>query len=115
MKALVSCLVLILSAVGMAQEDRFDLSVTFVGEKGPRGDAFLELLSRHFREVKFHERSPDTVPMGADVVVLDWPQGDPKPLRSPLGKRDDWTTPTVLIGSAGHCLAAPWQVRGGSG
>jgi hypothetical protein len=63
----------------------------------------------------------------ADVVILDWSQGDaqragrfefPYPerdLKSPLGSRDAWVKPTVLIGSAGHLLAACWQVHGGSG
>ena len=36
-------------------------------------------------------------------------------LKSPLGERSRWNTPTVLLGSAGHLLAAPWKVFGGSG
>jgi len=40
-----------------------------------------------------------------DVVLLDWPQteqpGDLPPKLSPLGKREEWTKPTELLGSAG--------------
>ena len=55
-----------------------------------------------------------------DVVLLDWGQSDSarddrKGGRSPLGDRDDWRKPTVLLGSAGLNLAVVWKVRGGSG
>ncbi|HTD86679.1 MAG TPA: hypothetical protein VK850_08885 [Candidatus Binatia bacterium] len=55
-----------------------------------------------------------------DVVLLDWPQSgstreDWKNERSPLGERDAWNKPTVLLGSAGLNLAVVWKVRGGSG
>lgn len=55
-----------------------------------------------------------------DVVLLDWPQSDStredwKSRRSPLGARDAWTKPTVLLGSAGLNLAVVWDVRGGVG
>jgi len=54
------------------------------------------------------------------VVLLDWPQSnstreDWKRGRSPLGDRNAWTKPTVLLGSAGLNLAVVWKVRGGSG
>ncbi len=57
---------------------------------------------------------------GFDVVLLDWPQSnsaqdDRKSGRSPLGERDEWSRPTVLLGSAGLNLAVVWKVRGGSG
>jgi hypothetical protein len=67
-------------------------------------------------------------PPAVDVVMLDWSQQDidrrippSKPslpeidLKSPLGERSRWTRPTVLLGSAGHLLAAPWKVFGGAG
>jgi hypothetical protein len=49
--------------------------------------------------------------------VLDWSQRDPrtKPPTSPLGKREAWGKPTVLLDSAGHLLTGAWEVRGGSG
>jgi len=56
---------------------------------------------------------------GFDVVVLDWPQQGERfrdaGFSSPLGKREEWSKPTVLLGSAGLNLAVAWKVRGGSG
>jgi len=53
-----------------------------------------------------------------DVVLLDWPQTR-GPIRhqreSPLGKRESWHKPTVLLGSAGLNLAVVWKLKGGSG
>jgi hypothetical protein len=61
-----------------------------------------------------------------DVVVLDWPQDDgvskwmlagdrTVPPRSPLGTRNAWTIPTLLLGSAGLNTAWAWDVKGGFG
>src|SRR5262249_54054217 len=54
-----------------------------------------------------------------DVILLDWPQGeyarDMRRLTSPLGGRDQWEKPTVLLGSAGLNLAVAWKLKGGSG
>lgn len=54
-----------------------------------------------------------------DVILLDWPQGEEtremRKLTSPLGRREDWTKPTVLLGSAGLNLAVAWKMKGGSG
>jgi hypothetical protein len=54
-----------------------------------------------------------------DVVLLYWPQSEEtremRMLQSPLGKREDWKTPTVLLGSAGLNLAVCWKLKGGSG
>ena len=36
-------------------------------------------------------------------------------LKSPLGRRDEWEKPTVLLGSAGLNLAVAWKLKGGSG
>jgi hypothetical protein len=56
---------------------------------------------------------------GFDVVLLDWPQGpetrEMSKLKSPLGKREEWRHPTVLLGSAGLNLAVSWKLKGGSG
>lgn len=56
---------------------------------------------------------------GFDVVVLDWPQEGRQELDwkepPPLGDRQAWTKPTVLLGSAGLNLAVVWKVRGGAG
>ena len=36
-------------------------------------------------------------------------------LKTPLGLRDEWEKPTVLLGSAGLNLAVAWKLKGGSG
>ena len=106
------------------------LRVVYVGKPGgDRARQFAEFLAGHFARAEVADRDrldPATV-AAADVVVLDWSQSDvqadgrlefPYPdrsLKSPLGPRASWTRPTVLIGSAGHLLAACWQVHGGSG
>ena len=51
----------------------------------------------------------------ADVVLLDWHQGGDRSAPSPLGARDAWTKPTVLLGSAGLNNAKAWEALGGSG
>ena len=53
-----------------------------------------------------------------DVVLLDWPQegmNDFPPKSSPLGARETWDKPTVLLGSAGLKLAVVWKLKGGTG
>lgn len=94
--------------------------ILFVGNEGtPRTEAFTGLLKKHFAEVSVADRKDFDPAIAADmdVVLLDWSQQDTMPPRSvsPLGTREDWSKPTVLLGSAGHLLAGPWQVIGGSG
>jgi hypothetical protein len=99
--------------VGNADTDRGRSYTRFLGEK-------FTLVGAADRKT-FDSRSAVDV----DVVVLDWSQGDiefapntmrsESHLKSPLGERGRWTKPTVLLGSAGHLLAAPWKVFGGSG
>jgi hypothetical protein len=54
-----------------------------------------------------------------DVVLLDWPQSESRgefpPKKSPLGDRDAWTKPLVLLGSAGLHMSIVWDVKGGFG
>ena len=104
-------------------QDRIDLDLLYVGNADtPRAAAYEALLARHFRSVRVEAREgfdPGTVG-DADVVLLDWAQRDvPRGMRldleSPLGPREDWTTPTVLIGSAGLLIAGPWQTPGAYG
>jgi hypothetical protein len=108
------------------------LRVLYVGNTNTdRGRSYARFLGETFTLVRAADRNtfdPGSV-SDADVVVLDWSQSDidhrdyagKKPsavesnLRSPLGERSRWTRPTVLLGSAGHLLAAPWNVFGGSG
>jgi hypothetical protein len=106
------------------------LRVLYVGNADTgRGRSYAGFLAEHFQLIgsadrkTFEPRSAAT----ADVVVLDWSQGDVQrpaggdvahsesDLKSPLGARGRWDKPTVLLGSAGHLLAAPWKVFGGSG
>src|SRR6185436_8371345 len=50
---------------------------------------------------------------------LDWPQSElsreARIQGAPLGKREEWARPTVLLGSAGLNLAVAWKLKGGSG
>lgn len=105
------------------------LRVAFVGAAdGPRTQAFRTFLADRFAAVEVVDRT--TCDPGAlaafDVVLLDWSQQDgviawmeddaAKAARAcPLGARDTWSTPTVLLGSAGLNVACAWDVRGGSG
>jgi hypothetical protein len=108
------------------------LRVLYVGNKDTdRGRSYARFLSDKFALVGAVDRSafgPGSLPV-VDVVVLDWSQSDVQhsrnpsqnasslesDLKSPLGERGRWSKPTVLLGSAGHLLAAPWKVFGGSG
>jgi hypothetical protein len=120
---------------GLAADDsaaKRPLRVLYVGNTDTdRGHAYAQFLREEFTLVGARERKTfDPRSIGddqVDVVVLDWSQGDIqfKPARragelerdlpSPLGPRSKWSKPTVLLGSAGHLLAAPWKVFGGSG
>jgi hypothetical protein len=106
------------------------LRVTYVGKpETERARQYLAFLKGRFAHAAAADRDrlDRAAVAAADVVVLDWSQADaqeggrfefPYPeraLKSPLGRRDGWTKPTVLLGSAGHLLAACWEVHGGSG
>jgi hypothetical protein len=99
---------------------RLPQRLLFVGNaQTQRTREFVAFFRKHFARVDVAEREgfdPGRARQ-ADVVVLDWSQRDPrsKPPKSPLGKRELWDRPTVLLGSAGHLLAGAWEVRGGSG
>jgi hypothetical protein len=108
------------------------LRVLYVGNAGTdRGRSYAKFLGEKFALVGAADRrkfDPGSLP-DVDVAVLDWSQGDidhsssagrnpaglESDVKSPLGERTRWTKPTVLLGSAGHLLAAPWKVVGGSG
>jgi hypothetical protein len=94
--------------------------VLFVGTPdSPRTTSFVELLEKHFARVRVADRKtfdPSSAD-DADVVLLDWSQGeanfpnDP----SPFGDRKAWRKPTVFLGSAGLLVAMQWRIIGGSG
>jgi hypothetical protein len=88
---------------------------------GHRNSEFEPFLKKHFVKVESVSRQKFQ-PARAndfDVVMLDWPQSGG--MRgawldgAPLGKREDWSKPTVLLGSAGLNLAVAWKLKGGSG
>jgi len=98
-------------------QDVLNLSVLYLGSPGSdRASAFEAFLTKHFKTVRVADRTSwdRAAADDVDVVVLDWPQKIP-PTERPLGERETWTTPTVLLGSAGLNLAVVWDVRGGSG
>lgn len=99
------------------------LNVIYLGtQKTPRAQAYEAFLKENFTSVRAADRdSFDLATLGkADVVLLDWSQSDVdlmqrKTLKSPLGPRENWTTPTVLLGSAGLLIAGPWRTNGSYG
>jgi hypothetical protein len=106
--------------------DRLPLRVLYVGNvKTDRGREFTDFFRKHFVAVEAAGREgfDPARAAGADVVVLDWSQNDRQDRQaaeerapaSPLGKREDWNKPTVLLNSAGLLLGEAWEVRGGMG
>lgn len=73
--------------------------------------------------------SPDRATLSAhDVIILDWDQralreGDPDVswgdhaarFPNPLGQREAWNMPTVLVGSSGLMVGFSWAVAGNRG
>jgi len=107
-----------LTLVARASESPISLRVLYVGH---RPAEFEPCLKTHFAKVGSTPRE-SFQPKSAkdfDVVLLDWPQSDlvrqQRDGASPLGKREEWSKPTVLLGSAGLNLAVVWKVKGGSG
>ncbi len=97
-----------------------DLRVLYVGSE--RADDFVGFLSDHVSKAVAISREDFRAEDARDfdVVLLDWPQSEEARAeraegKSPLGSRDEWHRPTVLLGSAGLNLACVWQLRGGSG
>ena len=107
-----------LTLVVRSAESTLPLRVLYVGH---RPAEFEPVLKTHFAKAESTRRE-GFKPQSAndfDVVLLDWPQSDLARLErgdvSPLGKREEWSKPTVLLGSAGLNLAIAWKVTGGSG
>lgn len=115
------CLALI-AAVAGAQETRLPQRLLFVGQATheERAASFERFLAGRFADVRrvTHETVTPEAVAGADVVLLDWRQDGDTPMpppRCPLGERNAWTKPTVLLGSAGLYVACLWKVNGGAG
>ena len=106
------------SATLMAMDAVSPLKVLYIGNRA--GD-FVPWLKTHFAQTDpvTREKFQPAQAQNYDVVLLDWPQSGA--MRgawldgSPLGKREEWGKPTVLLGSAGLNLAVAWKLYGGSG
>ena len=115
---LVLMLATVFTAVVHAADQVLPLRVIYVGH---RSAEFEPLLQAHFAKVATVARDhfKPAQAKDYDVVLLDWPQtGGTRGAwldGSPLGKRDEWTKPTLLLGSAGLNLAVTWKLHGGSG
>jgi hypothetical protein len=118
--AIISLLALLSLYAHAADLDK--LQVLYLADTGtPRAEQFASFLKRSVGKVEVASREKFK-PADAekfDVVLLDWPQSEiaraDRKGQSPLGIRDQWNKPTVLLGSAGLNLAVAWKVRGGSG
>lgn len=123
MKALILILLaLIFQANATAAADLKKLSVLYIADgDDSRTDAFKKLLETHVAKYEITARKgfDPAKAQPFDVVLLDWHQdGDTQAewkRPCPLGDRDKWAKPTVLLGSAGLNVAVVWQVRGGGG
>jgi hypothetical protein len=111
--------VLCLNSNGRGAEEakKSDLSILYIGNVStPRGKSYTAFLSRSFRRVAAVERREFDPRKAAefDVVLLDWSQRE-RQEKQPLGPKDAWSKPTVLLGSAGLLLADAWQIHGAIG
>jgi len=110
----------LLPSLGAA--DLNELKVLYVGDPGtPRAREFEGFLKLNCGKVAVASRRGFQRDQAKDfdVVLLDWPQSSrengAEPTRSPLGDREAWAKPTVLLGSAGLLTAEVWEVKGGFG
>ena len=115
-------LMALLSVAAVHANELKSLSVLYIGDPGtPRAERFSSFIRTNVHKFESAARK-DFDPSKAqnfDVVVMDWPQGGNDGFREnpagPIGPREKWQKPMVLVGSAGLNLAVVWKVRGGSG
>jgi hypothetical protein len=104
---------------GTAGEGRVPLRLLYVGDDKARAADYAAFLEKHFAQVRVAGRTgfDPAAAREADVVLLDWSQAetDVRQAKSPFGKLEDWSRPTVLLGSAGLFMAGRWQLIGGAG
>src|SRR5262245_49578319 len=105
---------------GPSAEPVLPLHVLYVGKAGSdRAVDYGAFLKKNFRKVSVAGRVgfDPAAAKAADVVLLDWSQDESRvgEAKSPFGKLEDWSRPTVLLGSAGLLLAAQWDLIGGAG
>jgi len=124
MKTLLSRLSLLLAGLVLFwpradAKELSELKLLYVGKE--RSGEFVDFLKPKVARIETRDRSNFKPAEAAafDVVLLDWPQSEEtremRKLTSPLGRREEWTRPTVLLGSAGLNLAVAWKMKGGSG
>ena len=115
---------LLLPGLVTGQEEtsaKIELNVTYLArdDNPERQKSFHDFLEQHFAKVTSVRRSEfdHTQPTDADVVLVDWSQREERAdnYPSPLGELEDWSVPTVLLGSAGQIIAGPWRIPGGAG
>jgi hypothetical protein len=109
-----------LASAGPAEAaEPLPLKVLYVGNDRDRGADYESLLKQHFAKVTVARREgfDPAAARDADVVLLDWSQSEDKvdKATSPFGKLEDWSKPTVFLGSAGLFMAGQWQLIGGAG
>lgn len=111
---------LAITVPGFVTAEPIPLDLLYLARDGEpdRTMAFERLLSQEFRDCtvvpreEFEPRHLD----GIDVVLLDWSQRERSGKAvSPIGPLEQWSTPTVLLGSAGLLMADTWQVIGDAG
>lgn len=114
---LLSAFCLVCARTGAAK-DLSELKLLYIGQE--RTEDFVAFLRPNVASVESRPRSSfnPADAEGFDVVLLDWPQTGVQnfpPKSSPLGAREKWHKPTVLLGSAGLNLAVIWKLKGGVG
>jgi hypothetical protein len=136
--ALIGAFLLCLLSVPVPASAKYNLKVLYIGDPGTlRANEFMQFLDEHFTRAQaasWEGFNPGRI-AGWDVVLLEWPQGKtditfdaasgaPPNLDQimekrlgpcPIGPRESWSKPTVLLGSAGLNLAMSWKIGGGSG
>ena len=102
-------------------DEKLPLRVLYLGNEPKRSRDFEEFFRKHFVFAMAQTHAAfdreESAKQKIDVVVVDWSQRETSSVDavSPLGDRKTWSTPTVLLGSAGHLFAAAWEVAGGYG
>jgi len=100
-------------------EGPLPLRVLYVGNNRTRADEYAAFLKKHFARVTLARRDgfDPASARNLDIVLLDWSQSesDVSKAESPFGKLENWSKPTVLLGSAGLFMAGRWQLIGGAG
>jgi hypothetical protein len=119
MKALAAIVSMVIFAANLFASDLLlPQRVLYVGQRAADYTPFLEKYFAKVAAVPREAFKPSQAD-NYDVVLLDWPQASyPRNAWSdgaPLGNREDWHKPTVLLGSAGLNLAVAWKLKGGSG